>query len=171
MTPSLWQNLEHHMRNLAPFVTALLLLFLSLVPFRLPGYAVIAPMLTLTAIYYWGLYRPDLMPATAVFFIGLLQDLLSGVPIGLNTGIFLLVYGIVVTQRRYFLHESFSITWVSFMMVAAAASILQWAAFSLLDWTVHDPSPGVFQYLLTLVLYPCLAWVYAQTQQIVLRQA
>lgn len=170
MTASLWHRLEHHLRNLVPFLTALVLLLLSLIPFHFPGYASIVPMLTLTVVYYWGLYRSDLLPATAVFFIGLLQDLLSGAPIGLNTGILLLVYGVVVSERRYFLHESFSIAWISFMVVAAGASALQWAALSLLDWTIHDPSPGIFQYFLTIALYPCLAWVYARTQQAFFRQ-
>lgn len=167
----LWRRLEQHLRNLVPFLTALLLLLISLIPLHIPGYAGIVPMLTLTAVYYWGLYRSDLLPAWAVFFVGLLQDLLSGAPIGLNTSIFLLVYGIVVSHRRYFLHESFSIAWVSFMVIAAGASVLQWIGFSLLYSTFQNPILGVFQYLLTIALYPCFAWVYARTQQVLFRQA
>jgi len=171
MTAPFWYRLNQYVRNLAPFLSAVVLLFLTVIPFHVPAYAAIVPMLPLTAVYYWGLYRSDLLPAPAVFFIGLGLDLLSGAPIGLNAGILLLVYGTVVSQRRYLLHESFSIAWASFMVVAAGAAILQWAALSLLDWTIRDPSPGVFQYFLTIALYPCLAWVYAQTQKTILRQA
>lgn len=171
MTASFWHRIEHYPRNLAPFLSALVLLLLTVVPFHIPAYAVIVPMLPLTAVYYWGLYRSDLLPAIAVFLIGLLQDLLSGAPVGLNAGVLLLVYGTVVSQRRYLLHESFSIAWASFMVVAAGASILQWAVLSVLDWSMRGPGPAVFQYFLTIALYPCFAWVYAQIQKAVLRQA
>jgi len=167
---SLRYRSEHYLRNLVPFLTTVALLLLSLIPLRLPGYASIVPMLTLTAVYYWGLHRSDLLPAMAVFFIGILQDLLSGAPIGLNTGILLFVYGVVISQRRYLLHEAFFISWISFMAVAASASLLQWAILSLLDWTTHDPSPGIFQYLFTISFYPCLAWGYARIQQAIFRQ-
>ena len=171
MMAPFWQRLGHPLRNLVPFFGVLILLFLTLIPLHIPAYAVIVPMLPLTAVYYWGLYRSDLLPTIAVFFVGLLQDFLSGAPIGLNAAILLLVYETVVSQRRYLLHESFSIAWASFMVVAAGASALQWAGLSLLAWTPRDPGPGIFQYFLTVALYPCLAWFYAQTQKIILRQA
>ena len=40
--------------------------------------------LFLMAVYYWSAYRPTLVPLWFVFFMGLLLDLLSGAPIGLN---------------------------------------------------------------------------------------
>ena len=64
---------------------------------RIPGYAEIAPVLALMAVYHWAIYRPNLMPLWSIFVLGVLQDLLSGVPLGLYILVFLTVYGVVLS--------------------------------------------------------------------------
>lgn len=60
------------------------------------------PLLGLMPIYFWCLVRPDLIPAGAVFAIGLAEDLLSGGPPGVWAMSFLVCYGIVDRQRDVF---------------------------------------------------------------------
>ena len=66
--------------RLVPFLTTLLFAFFSVVPFNLPGFAVVMPAFTLMAVFHWTVYRPDLLPLSAVFVSGLLLDLLNGTP-------------------------------------------------------------------------------------------
>ena len=115
MKPSFWIRLDLLARRLTPFALTLILVMISLVPLPVPGYARVAPLLPLIGIYHWTIFRPELMPAYAVFVIGLLQDALAGMPIGVNAMAFLVVYGVVLSQRRFFVGKSFVILWLGFM--------------------------------------------------------
>ena len=131
----------------------------------LPEVSFVVPTLALMAVYYWGLHRADLLPAPAIFVVGFLQDILSGGPLGMNTVIFLAVYGICVSQRRFFYGKSFLVVWWGFMVVAAGALILEWVFTSVLVETVISPRPAYFKYLITIALYPVIAWLFARVQR------
>ena len=95
-----------------------------------------------------------------VFGVGLLQDLLSGSPLGLNALVLLAVHGAVVSQRRYFLASTFSLMWFGFGLVVIGAAILQWMAYSAYYATVMRIDAAFAQSLLMLALFPLMAWVF-----------
>lgn len=170
MKPSLWHRLDSLARHLTPFGLTLLLLVIELVPLHIPGLAEMAPLLPLAAIYHWTIYRPDLMPATAVFLLGILHDALTGLPFGASTLVFLLVYGLVLSQRRFFIGKSFLILWLGFAIVAVVAVIGLWITVSILNGTLIQARAGVFQYLSTLGWFPVLSWLFLAWQQAVLKR-
>ena len=96
-----WIKLDNFARSLAPGLITLLLILLSVMPTKIPGWSHIAPALVLMSVYYWAIYRPDLLPLPAVFALGLIQDVLAGTPIGINAFTLLVAYGLVVSQRRF----------------------------------------------------------------------
>ncbi|MGZ8996448.1 MAG: rod shape-determining protein MreD [Rhodospirillales bacterium] len=53
------------------------------------------PVLAFASIYYWTLYRPDLMPAPLVFALGLLYDVISGAPVGTHAAMLALAHAIL----------------------------------------------------------------------------
>ena len=123
------------------------------------------PMLTLMSVYFWSLHRTDLLPATAVFAIGLFLDILTGLPLGLNAFILLGVFGLCVTQRRFFYNKSFAVIWWGFMVVAAAAMLIEWILMSIYLETLVSPKPIYFRYFLTVALYPPIAWLFVRIQR------
>lgn len=169
MKPSLWIRLDQWARRLTPFGLTVLLVVINVIPIQIPGFARVVPLLALIAIHHWAIYQPELMPAYAVFLVGVFQDLLSGVPLGVNTFIFLAVYGAVVWQRRFFVGKSFLITWLGFAVVCAAAMMLSWILISVLHLTLVNAEALVYQYLLTLGFFPLLAWVFQRWQQAFLK--
>lgn len=64
-------------RRLLPALLGLFLILFSLVPVGAPNLSGIMPLFSVMAIYYWSIYRPDLMPGWAAFSLGLLQDILD----------------------------------------------------------------------------------------------
>ena len=82
MKSSIWRKLDVIARQLVPCALTFAMLLVGVVPLHVTAFQAIAPSLPLIAVFYWTLYRPDLMPAVAVFAIGLLQDILFGLPIG-----------------------------------------------------------------------------------------
>ena len=165
MKGTVWQRLDFVARNLTPLLVSLCLVVASVVPLRLPHVSFIVPALALMAVYYWGLHRSDLMPAPAIFGIGVLQDILSGGPIGVNALIFLAVYGICVSQRRFFYGKAFIVVWWGFMVMAGAALAIEWALNAAITEMMISPGPAYYKYLTSIALYPVVAWLFARIQR------
>jgi len=169
MRRTVWHRMDALSRQLTPFLLAVVLVLLGVVALHVPGWARVAPLLSLMAVYHWAVYRPDLMPAYAVFFIGLLQDVLSGMPLGVFTLIFLLTYGVVLSQQRYLTGRTFLVVWLGFVLTSAGGMALAWIVVSGVNGAVVDPRALLYQYLLGIGIYPPLARLFLAWQSRILR--
>ncbi|MDH3475442.1 MAG: rod shape-determining protein MreD [Rhodospirillales bacterium] len=169
MKQGLWHRLDVLGRSLSPLIITLLLVTAGFVPLQVPNIAPVIPSLALIGVYYWAVHRPDLMTIWSIFAIGLFQDLLSGGYVGVGILALLMVHLVVDTQRRYFARATFQGLWVMFAVVAAAAIYLMWLLNSILQGELLEVRPALFQFLTTVAVYPCLAWIFAQAQKILLK--
>ncbi|WP_419798623.1 MAG: rod shape-determining protein MreD [Terasakiella sp.] len=169
MKPGFWQRLDLWARNISPVGLSVVLILLSVIPTHIPGYGSIVPQLALMGIFHWTVFRPDLLPIVAVFAIGILQDALSGAPMGLNTIVYLTVFGVVLGQRRFFLGKTFWVEWLGFSIIAAGAALQAWLLLSAYHVHILIPGPVFFQYLMTIGFYPLLAWFMGRWQRTILR--
>ena len=145
-----------------PFLMTFLFALMSVVPLNLPGFSVVTPAFALMAVFHWTVYRPDLMPLSAVFAIGLLLDLLDGTPyVGLSALTLLIVRTAVLSQRRFFVNRTFPVLWLGFLAVTAGSFAFLWAAVSLLHGGFLGLRPFVFQAVLTVACYPVGSYVLA----------
>lgn len=165
MTLTFWQRLDKTGRNLAPFAVTVMLVLLGMVPLHIPSYTSVAPSLTLMAVYYWTIHRPDLLRPSAVFLVGVLQDLLSGAPLGMNALVLITVHWVVLNQRRFFLASTFSLMWFGFAMIVIGAAGLQWLVFTVLNATMVPFDAAFFQAFLTLGLFPMFAWLFIRVHR------
>ena len=85
-----------------PFLCAIFGVVLSSIPLSLVSNSLPSPLLGLMPIYFWSLVRPDLMPAGAVFVIGVAEDLFTGSPPGLWTASFVASYVFLDRQKESF---------------------------------------------------------------------
>jgi rod shape-determining protein MreD len=170
VSPSLSQQLDRLARNVVPAALGVLLVLLSTIPFYIPGYAQTAANFVLMAVFYWAVHRPDLLSPITVFLIGLLQDILIGMPPGMNALILILVRAIAVSQSRVFSSRSFLILWWGFGLVAFAAAFVVWLLSAVYALTLIDPLPGIFQAAMTTAFFPFLAGLFALMQQKLLSQ-
>lgn len=169
-TPLL-HRMDQQMRGLLPALTMLVLLILGLIPWHVPGLAVVTPALTLIAVYFWGIYQPHRLPYWATFVIGVLQDLLLGMPIGQGALVLLLIQGLVVSQRRFFLTKPFLVVWWGFAMVAPLGALIAWSVASVAREAVIPVLPIIVQTVITIMLYPLFGGLFGWLQQKALRLA
>ncbi|MTI08687.1 rod shape-determining protein MreD [Curvivirga aplysinae] len=151
---TIWSRIDHFARSSLPLLVTVIAVVLGVIPLHLPDSEVIKPMLVLACVYYWTIYRPDLMPMFLVFIIGLFQDLLYGSPIGISSFVYLIVAFLVGTQRRFFHGKTFGIVWWGFMVVAVLAAILFWVVFCILVKDYVSPMSFIFRYLMSLAWFP-----------------
>jgi rod shape-determining protein MreD len=165
MTPTMSERMDDWGRRVAPIASVLVLLFLGLVPFGVPGMPLIAPAGTQIAVFYWAVYRPDLMPPLAAFSLGFAQDALAGTPLGVASLAFLILQGIAVNQRKAFIDKPFLLVWLGLAAATAAATFASWALSSILLGGFIPPERPVFQGLATIALFPVFAWVLVRVHR------
>lgn len=165
MKQTFWQRLDLVARQMTPLLATLLFVMLGLVPTRLPHFAPVMPWIALIAVFYWTVYRAELMPPLAVFGVGVFHDLAAGTHIGVSAVLLLLTQVAVMPQRRFFVSRSFMLTWLGFSVIAAGAIMLMWGLNALLEASILSLRPAVFQFLTTVAAYPPLAWLFGRMQR------
>lgn len=169
MKTSWLQRMDLWVRHLLPAGLTLVLVMFGAMPTHLPGFAEISPQLPLIGVFYWAIYRPDLLPASMAFAIGLLNDILMGTPLGVSPLIYLLVHGLTLSQRRFFLGKPFMVAWCCFAVVAAVALLLEWSLVCMLVDGMAPMKPVLFTLLMCVAVYPLLSWLFGKTHAAMLR--
>ncbi|MBT4489218.1 MAG: rod shape-determining protein MreD, partial [Rhodospirillaceae bacterium] len=109
MAAPLTNKVANFGRSGIPFAISVLLILTAILPYGLPKSSLAAPVLALISVYYWSVFRPELMPAGAAFLLGLMVDVLSGGPPGLNALILIIVHWAASGQRRALAGKSFAV--------------------------------------------------------------
>ena len=84
--------------------------------------------------------------------------------------VFLTVYGVVLSQRRFFVGKSFIFFWFGFAVISMLASIESYFLGSIWNVILLDFNAATFQYLILLGIFPAVAWVFLRWQQAFLQQ-
>jgi len=151
-------------RSGIPFAVSVLLILAAVLPYGLPKSSLAAPVLALISVYYWSLFRPELMPAGAAFLLGLLVDVLSGGPPGLNALVLILVHWAASGQRRALAGKSFAVGWLGYLLIAGGAAILNWFVASVFHVTVIESVPLLVSHAIGTAAYPLVAIFLARLQ-------
>jgi rod shape-determining protein MreD len=147
---------------LVPTALTLSLVLCGSLPMTAAHVQVVKPSLVFAAVFYWVLYRPDLMPPPVAFVLGLVADTLSGAPIGVHAATFVAVHAVLIKQRRFIVEKSFVIVWLGFALVALGGFSLLWILTSIFYATPMEPMGVLFQTWTTVVSFPLVFWLLAR---------
>ncbi|MBM84612.1 MAG: rod shape-determining protein MreD [Rhodospirillaceae bacterium] len=169
MKSDVLQHLDLWARAIMPTITTLLLALLDVIPIGVPAISDVSPLFTMMAIFYWAVYRPDLVPPFVVFLIGLLQDILLGNPTGLFALVLLGVLGATLSQRMAFVGKPFVFAWLGFAVISAAAFFTMWLLTCVLTTQIVLTTDVFFQYGLTTCCFPVAAWLFVRIHRHLVR--
>jgi rod shape-determining protein MreD len=155
----------------APTLLGLLGVLLLSLPIRLGEGFLPTPLLPLIVVFFWSIYGPSYLPAASTFSIGLLQDILSGGPLGLWPAVYLIVQFIVLSQRSYFLGREQRVVWLGFAFAATGAAIILWLVMSLMSGALLPVFDLAKQMAATILLYPAFAGLFAHLHRRVIVEA
>ena len=171
MQVTVLQRMDLTARRFVPFGVTLTLMLFAMTPTHIPGLSQVTPMFALMAVYFWSIYRPDLLGYGATFGIGVLEDLLSGTPLGSGALILLLCQRVVFHQQKFFNNKPFGIVWLAFGVVAAGAVLLRWICVGLVASSGFTPFGQMStSYLMTVAMYPVVGWLLAKAHMKLLAQ-
>lgn len=158
------QRMDQRFRRLLPILLTLLLILLDAVPTRLPDFAAVSPLFPLIGIYYWAIFRPDLLGPVPAFLLGLANDIIAGLPLGVTPLVYLLVHWLTASQRRFFLGKPFLLAWWGFSVIALGSQALRWMLVSVIFGKAVDPLVVVVEIIVTICCYPLVSWAFARIQ-------
>ena len=156
---SLSDAIDIQSRLLAPKIVAVLIVLASIVSVHLPGIGNIIPLFNIMMIYYWSIYRPELMPTWFVCLLGLFQDALYGTPLGMTALINLILRAVVLPQRRLFIKASYIVVWIGFLVFSLGIVLVSWILFSLYAQAIMPFREAFVQWVLSAALYSCIHWI------------
>lgn len=162
------ENLLRLFKAAAPTLLGLIGVIILALPIRLFEGFLPTPVIPLVVVFFWSIYGPDYLPSLSVFFIGLLQDLLTGGPLGLWAAVYLAAQFIVLSQRPYFLGREQKVVWIGFAFAAAGASLILWLVMSLMSGVLLPVRALLFQMVATVMIYPPFAAAFSELHRRVL---
>lgn len=155
-------------RRLLPILLLLLFVLMGTAPLRLPFIENAAPPLLLMGVYYWAVFQPGLLPVWMVFLVGMMQDLLLGMPLGVSSALLVIVCWIARVHRRFVARQSFLVVWTGFIVLAFCAMVLEWVLTSLLSMQALPVLPVVLRFLESVFLFPpLLLWVLHPANRVI----
>jgi rod shape-determining protein MreD len=159
------------MASLLPVATTLLAIVLSIEPLHIRGLPEVTPNVVLMVAYHWTIYRPDLLPALALFTIGTLQDLLCGGVPGVTALLLLLCRAVLLACRGQFVHRRLAFLWAGFALLSGSAMLFLWALNSLLAGETLDFRTPMFCTVLTIALFPIVSFLLGRSQRALMSAA
>ena len=166
-------NISHNKENsfgiksTIPFFTVLFLIIIMVLPYKFTVIGDIMPFLTLIGVYYWSVFKPELLPVSVVFVLGLFQDILLGSPLGLMSLLLVVVQQFIFFQGRQFLERDFLFNWFVFVMLVIGFGFLSWGITSLYFRVFLDYWGVIGQILLTIAFYPIITWILGLAKKMV----
>ncbi|HOO51287.1 MAG TPA: rod shape-determining protein MreD [Alphaproteobacteria bacterium] len=147
----------------AVYVFLLCLLLLSLINIPSLQSGEIRQGFFLIGLYFWTIYRPNLLPYSIVFLLGIVMDVLSGGLLGLHAFCFMVLAIVVRGQRRFLLGQSWQMVWAGFFLAVGLTQSFQAAAYALQSSTIPDLKYLLANIVLAGLIYPlfhplCMAY-------------
>ncbi len=159
---TLWRRLDAASRRAVPALTTLIAQLLLTFPLNLPLAPELRQGVALSSVFFWTVYRPNSMPPSVCFGVGMLSDLLGPEPPGLTSLVLLAVHGTALTRRLRLIRRGFAAVWLHFAGLALLAALGQWALTAILDLRVLPVLPALFAATLAIGLYPFLSVLLAE---------
>lgn len=162
---------ERGLRGAIPFLSSLALILVMQLQFKISFLDNMFPCLSLMAVYYWCIFKPHLMPVSVVFFLGLLQDILSGGALGMMALLLIFVRVFVVRQGSRFLEREFLFSWVVFIIVSLMYGALNWAISTAYLKDAQNIWTALGQSLLTIATYPLVVFFLGRLRQLLVSES
>ena len=140
--------------GLIPFSVVALLSLVTILPYPFPMIEYYLPYLTLMGVYFWSVEQPDLLPLVAVFSIGVVEDALTGGPLGLSALLLIILRQFAAAQRRFLIEANRQFSWIIFMVLCFLFAAVFWLISSIYlgQWLSFGAVMG--RAAMTAFLYP-----------------
>lgn len=116
-------------------------------------------------VYFWQSQRPDAFNMISAFILGIIADVLSSTPLGVNIATFLFLYLASIYLSSWFNVKKFSYSWLLFMLATFCTLLFKALTVSVFYRRLIPLNYLVFEFLLTFTIYPLWARFYIASER------
>ena len=117
----------------------------------------ISPDFSFPFIFFWTIFKPELLPLSILLVVGIVSDSIQGLPLGFHSVLFLCSSMILLSQRRFLYHQSFPLVWAVFGLSLIFYKILEQLILRSFMEFPFSLSNLTLSMLFTVSLYPLCA--------------
>ena len=164
MSEELRENLAASLQKLLPLLTSVILVLMSYVPLNFAAANNLRPAVGLMCVFFWMLHRPDVFNLFSVYFLGLVEDIVTSAPFGANIFACLIMYLLVRNLAGYLIGKPIVVTWYGFAVFCLITMFSRWLLVSVYYSQFLPLSMLMFNLLFTIAFYPVIGLVNAFVQ-------
>lgn len=150
---------------LVPLLSIMILVIILYIPRGIGYWNFLRQAPFYAGIYFWQSQRPDAFNFLSAFVLGVIADVLGGLPLGINITSFLALYLLSIRIIRHFNIQRFSYSWFWFFIAVLITMIFKSAIVSALYRRIIPINPLLFELSLTIALYPICARFYIWSER------
>ena len=105
-------------------------------------------------IFFWTLRNPDKLGYLAIFFAGIINDVVIGIPIGISSFCYLILCSVTAYIRNITLSPNFIKDWISFLFTILLINSIQIIILDLIFFTKVDYLDYLINSGFTFLFYP-----------------
>ncbi len=158
------ENITSVFQRVLPFLVSAILLLFSYIPLDFMFLNSIRPAMGVICVYFWLQHRPDLFNLGSVFFLGVLDDMVTSSPLGSNIFELLLMYVLVNNTSRFLNAKPFIVLWYGFALLTLVTMLARWLVVSVYYSQFLPLSMLSFSYMVTIAVYPLISLLLAFVQ-------
>ncbi len=152
--------LQEALNSLVPGIKAGLIRIMGGVILLLPSinlkcgsFAYLSPSLDSVLIFFWTLAQPKFFNPYVLIILGFYFDIISGLPTGFNSLLYLIFYYSLANLRKYFIHTSFYAYWGGFAFFSMFFLLVKYLLVALSS-EFFIPKYLPLQWLILQIIYP-----------------
>lgn len=164
MSEELKENLAAYFQRFLPLIVSIMLVLMVRVPLHVAAANNLRPDVGLVCVFFWMLHRPDVFNLFSVYFLGLIEDIVTLAPFGSNIFACLVMYLLVSNLAVYLNGKPFIVTWYGFALFCFVTMFSRWLLVSVYYAQFLPFSLMMFSLLFTVAIYPVISVVNAFVQ-------
>lgn len=150
------KRLEQFFEAVTPAFFTLLMPLIMAAATHMVFISQLMPSLVVISIYYWCMFHPGSLPYTFLFVLGLIEDTLTGMPLGFSSFVNIAFSWVVLNRFNIMGGMSFATIWQRFIALCVTLIMLEWMAMSVYYGSMLPVELPVVKLLSTCLAYPIL---------------
>ena len=158
--------------RLFSLIPLLILLFLSFggIDFNFEKLSFLSFNLVYILIFYWVLKNPDILGYGFIFLAGIVNDVVSGLPIGVSSVTYLILAGFAAYVRYLTVQPSLIYDWIIFVPSIAVTNTVYFYILSIFFDVKINYITLALNTCITILFYPIFAILFGLLANIIIKE-
>lgn len=152
-------------KSLALKITLLLFIFIGAIPLLSLTASKVFPLLDWMLVFIICLYRSAIFRMRFLWIVGIIKDLLFGLPLGMTSLLYTILYEATSQFRENHARDNFHSVWYFFIVSSGSLMLLYWLLNSMFFHQLLPVVDVIIQWITTVLVYPIVHEYFSRILQ------